>query len=77
MTRVPDARVRPYGHHAYQPVFGFVEPHSGLGFDGQRRSAQEELRQTSNNQAHDFHDVAAHDFRSVLFAHFRNFVFPV
>ena len=36
MTRLRDAGVRPYGHHAYQPVFGFVEPHPGLGFDGQR-----------------------------------------
>lgn len=38
MTRLRDAGVRPtlYGRHAYQPVLGFVEPHPGLGFDGQR-----------------------------------------
>lgn len=30
------AKVRPYGSHGYRPVFGFVEPHPGLGFDGQR-----------------------------------------
>ena len=36
MTRVSNDKVRPFGHHAYRPVFGFVEPHPGLGFDGQR-----------------------------------------
>ena len=36
MMRLKDAKVRPYGRHAFQPVFGFVEPHPGLGFDGQR-----------------------------------------
>jgi len=36
MPRVIDSTVRPFGHHAYQPVIGFVNPHPGLGFDGHR-----------------------------------------
>lgn len=36
MARLKNARVRPYGLHAYQPILGFVEPHPGLGYDGQR-----------------------------------------
>ena len=36
MTLLKNTSVRPYGHHAYRPVIGFVEPHPGLGYDGQR-----------------------------------------
>lgn len=36
MIRTSDEGVRPSGHHGYRPVFGFVEPHGGLGFDGHR-----------------------------------------
>lgn len=36
MTHVANARVRPFGGHGFQPVFGFVDPHPCLGFDGHR-----------------------------------------
>ena len=33
---MPHTHVKPYGHHTYRPIFDFVEPHPGLGFDGHR-----------------------------------------
>lgn len=32
--RLKNRKVRPYGQHGYHPVFGFVEPDPGFGFDG-------------------------------------------
>lgn len=35
-TRLKHAKIRPYGCHGYQTVFGFVEPDPGFAFDGKR-----------------------------------------